>query len=610
MCECVDVGQSQVISRMLRLKNFSTEKSRCDICYPATDRIIETVNMARTKKPESGLPNRLWKYTTAPPQLRDILSQLGHFFQEIGYTETLDTLVTEAKKSRVELGVEDWKREVETDTSAGLLALWESWQKEKGEFPTLQGDAVPRKLSKKTVVPAPDKQEISPGESSSEDSSSESAEGETEGKQAALVDDEAESTSDDSSEDESNSDSSDKEDAKVGAKRKRAATPESSEDQSSSSEEESSGSSDDEEAPPAKRAKIAKKAKSSSDSSSDSSSESEAEALGGVNVKAAASVASSSASDTSPSDDSSSDSSSSDDSTSSDSESSASPPPTEKAKKTKKVQSQPAKDDTDSASSATLAPSSPTKTKLTEDVLLVPASALNSAETSAGDMHPDRLKLMPSSQPTPPSTSLKRVPATEQNVKRLKKENVAFSRIPKDTVVDERFKSNEYVSYEYADKAFQDLSVTKGKGFTKEKNKKKRGESFVVSKTVDPTFAPFLALAAAVWAGKHSRPQQVKTKKSKRAKKAEKSKKAKQADAQPRLPEKPRRRERGRLKPSALVLPDYFYDVDTSYDDEGSYDGESAGELFASEYKPLGLREDLYDFIGGCGFDPMGGFSL
>ena len=35
--------------------------------------------------------------------------------------------------------------------------------------------------------------------------------------------------------------------------------------------------------------------------------------------------------------------------------------------------------------------------------------------------------------------------------------------------------SNQYQSYDYADKAYQDLSVTRGKGFTKEKNKKKRG---------------------------------------------------------------------------------------------------------------------------------------
>ena len=35
--------------------------------------------------------------------------------------------------------------------------------------------------------------------------------------------------------------------------------------------------------------------------------------------------------------------------------------------------------------------------------------------------------------------------------------------------------SNQYQSYSYADRAYHDLSVTRGKGFTKEKNKKKRG---------------------------------------------------------------------------------------------------------------------------------------
>jgi len=35
--------------------------------------------------------------------------------------------------------------------------------------------------------------------------------------------------------------------------------------------------------------------------------------------------------------------------------------------------------------------------------------------------------------------------------------------------------SNAYQSYEYAERAYKDLSVTRGKGFTKEKNKKKRG---------------------------------------------------------------------------------------------------------------------------------------
>lgn len=56
-----------------------------------------------------------------------------------------------------------------------------------------------------------------------------------------------------------------------------------------------------------------------------------------------------------------------------------------------------------------------------------------------------------------------------------KKQNVPWSRIPQDQQVDARFGSNKYVSYDYADRAYKDLSVTKGKGFTKEKNKKKRG---------------------------------------------------------------------------------------------------------------------------------------
>ena len=35
--------------------------------------------------------------------------------------------------------------------------------------------------------------------------------------------------------------------------------------------------------------------------------------------------------------------------------------------------------------------------------------------------------------------------------------------------------SNAYISYDYAERAYNDLSVTRGKGFTKEKNKNKRG---------------------------------------------------------------------------------------------------------------------------------------
>ena len=50
-----------------------------------------------------------------------------------------------------------------------------------------------------------------------------------------------------------------------------------------------------------------------------------------------------------------------------------------------------------------------------------------------------------------------------------------FQRVPKDTKIDLKLASNKYVSYDYAEQAHRDLSVAKGKGYKKEKNKKKRG---------------------------------------------------------------------------------------------------------------------------------------
>ncbi|MCJ1312173.1 hypothetical protein MMC25_005847 [Agyrium rufum] len=58
---------------------------------------------------------------------------------------------------------------------------------------------------------------------------------------------------------------------------------------------------------------------------------------------------------------------------------------------------------------------------------------------------------------------------------RLTKSNAPFSRIPKDIHVDPKFASNAYIPNDYSERAHRDLIVTKGKGFTKEKNKKKRG---------------------------------------------------------------------------------------------------------------------------------------
>jgi len=56
-----------------------------------------------------------------------------------------------------------------------------------------------------------------------------------------------------------------------------------------------------------------------------------------------------------------------------------------------------------------------------------------------------------------------------------KKQNDRFSRIRKDVQVDARLTSNAFNHHGWGRQAHEDLIVTRGKAFTKEKNKKKRG---------------------------------------------------------------------------------------------------------------------------------------
>jgi len=68
------------------------------------------------------------------------------------------------------------------------------------------------------------------------------------------------------------------------------------------------------------------------------------------------------------------------------------------------------------------------------------------------------------------------LPPDPVEYKKMKKaQNEPFSRIAKDIQVDPRFASNQYYNMDYSQRAHEDLIVTRGKGFTKEKNKKKRG---------------------------------------------------------------------------------------------------------------------------------------
>ena len=129
------------------------------------------------------------------------------------------------------------------------------------------------------------------------------------------------------------------------------------------------------------------------------------------------------------------------------------------------------KDSTDS--STTLNGTSTKKPTATK-----PVSSSSSSDTSSSSDHG-----IPLSEPTT-THAMKRkrspspkaiTPPPKSPAKRSKKPSAPFSRIPQDTKVDPKLASNAYVPYDYAEKAHQDLSVTNGKGFKKEKNKKKRG---------------------------------------------------------------------------------------------------------------------------------------
>ncbi|PQE10031.1 hypothetical protein CJF31_00003939 [Rutstroemia sp. NJR-2017a BVV2] len=231
---------------------------------------------------------------------------------------------------------------------------------------------------------------------------------------------------------------------------------------SSDSSSSDSDSSSDDDAPKAKKAKTAAAA-SSDDSSSSSSSDSSSDDEGSETKKTEATNDSSSDSSSESSSDSSSDSDSSthsiakniplpeSDSDSSSDSSSDSDSGSDSKKGTKQ------KTNAGSDTSETLSEGSKKA-----------QSAGSSSDSSNGVNAKSASANSGSRQLSPP---LPPMPTANTS----KKNNVPFSRIPKDIKVDPRLASNAYVPYDYAEKAHQDLIVTKGKGFTKEKNKKKRG---------------------------------------------------------------------------------------------------------------------------------------
>ncbi|TVY29448.1 Nucleolar and coiled-body phosphoprotein [Lachnellula hyalina] len=260
---------------------------------------------------------------------------------------------------------------------------------------------------------------------------------------------------------------------------------------SSSSESSTSGpdSSSEEEAPKVKKVKTKANSPSSSESST-SSSESDSSSDEAKVVKSSSSKSESSSSDTgSSSDEEGSDTkkvaqtSSSSESDSSESESDSSsnsiaqniPLPASDSDSSDSS----SESDSDSTSSKKGALNSESSATLSDGAKKSTTSSSGSSSDSSSsndsDEEPKSKKVAKSvvtvterklSPPLPPDPIIK---------KPFRKTNVPFSRISSDIKVDERLASNAYVPYDYAQKAHEDLIVTKGKGFTKEKNKKKRG---------------------------------------------------------------------------------------------------------------------------------------
>ena len=228
----------------------------------------------------------------------------------------------------------------------------------------------------------------------------------------------------------------------------RTSVPVSKPSASSSSSSDTSSSGSESAAEPLKSAAVKPESESSSDSSSSESASDDEAPKPAVSKKEEASSSSSS-------------------SNSSSSELDFSKPPNPTVTKTTKVVTS-KRGQVSSDSSVTLQASFVQKPSAT-NTNLSPTSSSDSS-TSANE------KATTTVTTTTTTTKRKRSSSPTPKVSKFtKKQNTPFQRVPHDTLVDPKMASNAYRSYDYAERAHQDLSVTKGKGFTKEKNKKKRG---------------------------------------------------------------------------------------------------------------------------------------
>jgi hypothetical protein len=79
----------------------------------------------------------LWADQSTPLQTVDVLSQIAHFLEQLGYSKTVAALTKEASKQEVVVDVADWTRAIDEKTGAPLLELYELWLKKKKSLPTI-----------------------------------------------------------------------------------------------------------------------------------------------------------------------------------------------------------------------------------------------------------------------------------------------------------------------------------------------------------------------------------------------------------------------------------------------------------------------------------------
>lgn len=405
-----------------------------------------------------------------PPQLIDLLHE---FLRDYRYIKAAHGVRTDNQK-RPGHNMMIWK-----GTSIGLPHLNEIFTQWKSQNPELaiadheREDADPVVAEKRMEV-SEDEDDTSASSGSDSDSSSDSEDDEDDFEMPDVSQIAKPDTAAPASTPSLKRKASDLSDASPDSESSSGSDDDSASSVSSSSSSSSSASEAEVEAIPKKSAKRAKTQESSVSAKELVNSKTNKAAV----AKPAVSEDSSS-SDSESESDSGSESDSENESSSSSSE--IEEPKKKVSKATVKPKQDPLADSTDSSATLNLDSSSSGKAAASSASSVSSSSSSSSSSNSDEDTPAAKIAaVVPKAKAkrkadSPPADT---IVATDGTSKRVKAENKPFSRIPENIAVDPRFESNEYVPYNYADKSHEALSAVRGKGFTKEKNKKKRGQGF------------------------------------------------------------------------------------------------------------------------------------